>query len=150
MKVPFLYWRSFYISRQTIISGNISSDGDGNIAGVVNGDITIRKTLTVEKSGLLNGDVYARKVIVKGIIKGNVYCEEKIYTLKNAEVHGNIFAREATIDKESIVKGSISQIRQKTNLTEDEEAEKAEAILETNMAALANKLIPEERQENWF
>lgn len=137
----------FYISKSAVINGNISSEKNGNIAGVVNGDVTVRGKLTVEKNGALNGDVNAKEIVVKGKIKGNIYCEGKLYACKNAELHGNIFALEAIIDKESRVKGAISQIRQKSGAGE---MQLQEEIAETNIAAIANKLVPDEPPQNWF
>jgi cytoskeletal protein CcmA (bactofilin family) len=148
MKLLFFQPDSFYISKYTVINGNISADRNGNIDGVINGDITIKGELTVERNGILNGDVHAKKIVVKGVIKGNVYCEGKVYACKNAEVHGNIFAEEAIIDKESLIKGAVTQIHQKTNANDD--AKQQEQILETNIAVIVNKSLPDDPPQNWF
>ncbi|MFT4153103.1 bactofilin family protein [Parafilimonas sp.] len=150
MKALFLHWRTFYISKNTTINGNISAEDDGKIAGTVNGDIIANNTLTIGRNGILNGNAYAKKIVVKGMVKGNLYCEEKVYAHKNAEVHGNIFAREAIIHKGSIIKGAISQVHQKADAPENAAAGKKEEPPETNMAVIAARLTPEEPPQTWF
>lgn len=147
MNLLFFLRGDFYISKPSVISGNITSAKNGSLAGTVNGDITIRGKLTIEKTGTLNGDVYAKEIVVKGLVKGNIYCEGKVYACKNAEINGNIIAREAMIDKESKVKGAISQIRRKKTETESVPEEE---LAETNMTAIANKLMPDDPPQNWF
>lgn len=149
MSQSLLKWGGFYISKHTTVNGNISSDRSGSIAGTVNGDVTINGMLTVEKGAILNGDLYAKNIVVKGVIKGNVYSEGKVYACKNSEVHGNIFAREAIIDKESLVKGALAQIQQRS-IADEDAGQEEESLAETNIAALAHKLLPDDPPESWF
>ena len=112
-----LFFRSgFYISKRTVINGNISTNEYGRISGIINGDIESRAHLTIEKNGIINGDVYAKDILIRGKIKGNVQCSGKVYVAKQGEVHGNIYASEVIIDKESLLKGGMAQLHETDNV----------------------------------
>jgi len=147
MNLLMLLKPHFYISRGTTVNGSISSDDSASIDGTINGDITSHAQVTIEKNGIINGDVLAKNVVVKGKIKGNIYCNGKVLMSKNGEVHGHIYAGEATIDKESWLKGGMAQLHAKEA---DEITEQKEAAVEATAAALANKPIGDETPQSWF
>jgi len=137
----------FYISKDTTVNGGISTDGNGLVDGTINGDVTTHAQITIEKSGIINGDVYAKDVVVKGKVKGNIYCNGKVHMSKNAEVHGHIYAGEATIDKESVLKGAMEQLHTKEV---DEVTEQKEDAIEIAAPGLADKPVADEAPQNWF
>lgn len=112
MNLPSLLERKFYVPEETAVHGNIMSEIKGIIGGRVIGDINVNAALVIKKSGTVNGNIHAKNVLIKGKVNGNVYCEGRVHVYKNAEVDGNIFAAESIIDKESIVKGKLSQLHQ--------------------------------------
>jgi cytoskeletal protein CcmA (bactofilin family) len=146
MNLLMLLKPHFYISKGTTVNGSISSDNSGSVNGTVNGDVTAHAQLTIERNGIINGDVLAKNVVVKGKIKGNIYCNGKVLMSKNGEVHGHIYAGEATIDKESLLKGGMAQLHAKEG---DEITEQKEAAVEAT-AALANKPVVDETPQSWF
>jgi cytoskeletal protein CcmA (bactofilin family) len=112
MNLLTLLERKFYLPEKTTVHGNIMSEIKGLIEGVVIGDINFNADLIIKKGGTVNGNIHAKNVLVKGRVNGNIYCEGRVTVYKNAEVDGNIFATESIIDKESIVKGKLSQLHQ--------------------------------------
>jgi cytoskeletal protein CcmA (bactofilin family) len=147
MNLLMLLKPHFYISKGTTINGNISSDDSGSIDGIINGDVTVHAQLTVEKKGIINGEVLAKNVVVKGKVKGNIYCNGKVHMSKNGEVNGHIYAGEATIDKESVLKGAMAQLHGKEV---EEITEQKEAAVEATAAILANKPVADETPQYWF
>jgi cytoskeletal protein CcmA (bactofilin family) len=147
MNLLMLLKPHFYISRGTTINGSISSDDSASIDGTINGDVTSHAQVTIEKNGIINGDVLAKNVVVKGKIKGNIYCNGRVLMSKNGEVHGHIYAGEATIDKESLLKGGMAQLHAKEA---DEITEQKEAAVEATAAVLANKPVVDETPQSWF
>jgi cytoskeletal protein CcmA (bactofilin family) len=137
----------FYISKDTVIYGNISVNGNGHIAGVVNGNINSKAYLTIEKQGMVNGDVFAKNILVKGMIKGNVQCNGKIYVSKKAEVHGNIHANEVVVDKEGLVKGRVAQLYETGNA---ETARKPEEEIIKIPSSVADEKPVDETPQTWF
>ncbi len=145
---PFIFFRrGFYIPYGIEVNGNFVSDKEGEIAGIINGDVQVKSKLTVEKNGVINGDVHVNDLTIKGRINGNIYCEGKVATLKDAVVSGNIFAAEVMIDKLSIVKGVFSHINPKSVNGID-----AESVGTPNESAIliADKVLPEEPPQTWF
>ncbi len=103
----------FFLDAGTVINGNVLTKNSANIAGTINGDLHGVGNVTIEKTGLINGHVKAGSVIVKGRVKGNIYCTSKIYLHKQSSVQGNIFADEAIVDKDSSISGTISKLHSK-------------------------------------
>lgn len=112
MNLPSLFERRFHVPKETTVQGNIMSEIKGIIGGIIIGDMNINADIVIKRSGTVNGNIHAKNVLIKGKVNGNVYCEGRVYVYKNAEVDGDIFATESIIDKESIVKGRLSQLHQ--------------------------------------
>lgn len=145
---PFLFFnKGFYIPEGIEVNGNFVSEKEGGIAGIINGDVKIKARLTIEKKGVINGDLHAKDIIVKGKVNGNIFCEGRISTLKDAIVSGNIFAAEARIDKFSIVKGVIAHLNQKKN---GSNTSMDNALQEDSMPEIPENIIPDEPPQSWF
>ena len=108
MRPLLLSNKRFYIPAGIVVNGTFVSEKDGGIEGTINGDVRVTADLTVEKKGIINGDLHVKDITVKGHVNGNIYCEGKVTVLKDAFVSGNIFAAESRVEKLSIVKGVIS------------------------------------------
>ena len=145
MNLLFFLRPGFYISKDTIIHGNISSDSNGYVAGTVEGNIDLKAHLTIEKQGVVHGDISAGNVLIKGKIKGNVQCNHKVYVSKNAEVDGNIYANEVVVDKEGVVKGRMAQLHEKGNAgtAQDE-------IIKIPATPFDKKPVDDEAPQTWF
>jgi cytoskeletal protein CcmA (bactofilin family) len=152
-RIPFIN-NGFYISPGMVIDGNITSEVTGVIAGIVNGDVQVKSKLVVEKTGEVNGHIKSKSLLLKGTIKGNIYCEGKVCAEKNAVVTGNIFAAESIIDKDSIIKGVITQLNTQGPAKSQTSAKYLQAEKETknNTPAIivSEQIKPEEPPQNWF
>jgi cytoskeletal protein CcmA (bactofilin family) len=148
MNLSILLKPGFYISKRTVVTGNISANDNGRISGIVNGDIQSNAHITIEREAIINGDVYAKNVLIKGKIKGNVQCSGKVYVSKKAEVHGNIYASEVIIDKEGLLKGSMAQLHESDNI--EAASRQEEEAIQTTALALAEKPVADETPQNWF
>ena len=146
MKPFFPFNKGFYIPPGIEVNGNFASEKEGGIAGIINGDVTVNAKLTVEKQGIINGEIRVKDIIVKGKVNGNIHCEGKIITLKDAVVSGNIYAAEAVIDKFSIVKGVFAHINRKKENQDDPAIEIASA----ESPVIPDNFLPDEPQQNWF
>ena len=77
------------------ITGNMSSDGDMQIEGTVEGDLICRM-LTVGEGAIINGWVTADEVAVSGTVSGRIKARN-ITLSSTARVTGNIFVEEHLI-----------------------------------------------------
>jgi cytoskeletal protein CcmA (bactofilin family) len=145
MNLLFFLRPGFYISKDTVIHGNISSDSNGYIAGIVEGNVDLKAHLSIEKQGVVQGDVSAGDVLIKGKVKGNVQGNHKVYVSKNGEVDGNIYANEVVVDKEGVVRGRMAQLHEKGN-TETA----GDEIIKIPTTALDKKAVDDEAPQTWF
>ena len=154
--------KGFYIPAGIVVNGDFVSEKDGAIEGTINGDVKLR-ALTVEKKGIINGDLHVTDLIVKGYVNGNIYCEGKVNVVKDAVVTGNIIAAESRIHKLSIVKGVISHLnpkRENRNTivpaeTVTHDTPTPGTIPENTTADFSihltpEDMLPDEPPQNWF
>jgi cytoskeletal protein CcmA (bactofilin family) len=145
MNLLFLLKPGLYVAKATVIKGNITTDADVYVAGTINGDIATQGMFTIERDGLINGNVRAKNVIVKGKIKGNVQSDGKVDVIKKGEIDGNVHALEVNIDEESLVKGTTKLITANTS-NDPNNTELSESI-----TPITNKPAnDEEKPQSWF
>jgi cytoskeletal protein CcmA (bactofilin family) len=147
MNLLFFLRPGLYISKATVIKGNIITDANVYVAGTINGDIATQAMFTIEKNGLVNGNVHAKNVIVKGKIKGHVQSDGKVDVIKKGEIDGNVYALEVNIDEESLVKGATKLITANTSDGHDSNTELSESITPIKSDEPAKE---EEKPQSWF
>ena len=137
-----------YVAKATVIKGNIITDANVYVAGTINGDIAKQAMFTIEKDGLINGNVHAKNVIVKGKIKGNVQSDGKVDVIKKGEIDGHVYAPEVNIDEESLVKGGITKTKTSAN-PDDHDDENVSS--ESSYPVIKNESAKEdEKPQSWF
>ncbi len=88
------------ITKGTTIVGNLVGNDSIHIDGDIEGSIKVDNIVVIGKSGVVNGDIEALKVISSGIINGSIECNDleimssssvgyRIYA-QNVYVHGKI------------------------------------------------------------
>jgi cytoskeletal protein CcmA (bactofilin family) len=83
--------------------GTITSEGVLNISGVIKGKVTAKSVL-VDSSGLVEGELFSDQVMVKGKVLGDINCEElNIGPL--AEVDGSVSYDSVHIQRGGKIKG---------------------------------------------
>lgn len=93
-----------YLGKTLKIKGEITSDEKLTVEGEITGNINITKTLTIGKSGYVDGEISAKVVKIEGRAKGNVTAKEKLEISTNGNFYGNI-----TSDKLVIAEGAVFQ-----------------------------------------
>ena len=88
--------------------GNIYGDGDVGIDSVFEGSINVPdSTVTVLSSGIVQGCVMARNVIVGGRVNGDITVRERIELKASARVDGDIEARRIAIRDGARITGRV-------------------------------------------
>jgi cytoskeletal protein CcmA (bactofilin family) len=83
--------------------GTITSDGVLNISGVIKGKVTAKSVL-VDSTGLVEGELFSDQVMVKGKVFGDINCDElNIGPL--AEVDGSVSYDSVHIQRGGKIKG---------------------------------------------
>lgn len=78
------------IGEGTKIVGNISSNGDVRIDGVVEGDIQTTGKCVLGSSGLIKGNIKAKNADLSGTVEGNISISELLLVKTTGKVNGDI------------------------------------------------------------
>jgi len=89
------------------IKGNIKFAGELTMDGKLDGDIHADGTLHLGDGALINGNINAQTVVVRGKVHGNINAKEKIEIKAKAELFGDIRASKLAIEEGVTFVGKI-------------------------------------------
>jgi cytoskeletal protein CcmA (bactofilin family) len=89
------------------IKGTLSGAGDLVVEGRVEGQISLKNTLTIEDSGEVQADVEVESIVVNGKMSGNIEATDKVQVSSSARMVGDIKAPRVVIEDGARFKGSI-------------------------------------------
>ena len=96
------------ISIDLSIQGNLSSNGEIQVDGTVNGDISC-KALIVGTKGSVSGEVTAQTVRIHGSIKGQVKAKS-VFLASTAQMSGDIEHESLAIEPGAFMEGHCKRI----------------------------------------
>ncbi|MGO8971680.1 MAG: bactofilin family protein [Myxococcaceae bacterium] len=95
------------IGSSLIIDGEISGDEDLVIQGTVKGKISLRESLFVESSGVVEADIETQNVEIAGRVTGNIAATDKVELKSDCRVVGDIKAPRILIADGASFKGNV-------------------------------------------
>jgi len=95
------------IGSSIVIDGEISGDEDLVVLGTVKGKISLKESLVVEGSGVIEADVETATVEVSGQVTGNIVASDKVELKADCRVVGDIRAPRILIADGAAFKGSV-------------------------------------------
>ncbi|MGB7768943.1 MAG: polymer-forming cytoskeletal protein [Verrucomicrobiia bacterium] len=81
------------------IKGNIKFSGELSLDGKLDGEIHTDGALNLGDSAVVNGNINAQSVVVRGKVHGNINAKEKIDIKAKAELFGDIRASKLVIEE---------------------------------------------------
>ena len=81
------------------IKGNLKFTGELLFEGKLEGEVNADGVLQLGEGGVINGNVTANTVVVRGKLTGNVVAKEKIEIKSKAELFGDIKAAKLAIEE---------------------------------------------------
>lgn len=87
------------LSSDVEIKGNIKFSGELAFDGKLEGEIHTDGILTLGDSAVVNGNINAQSVVVRGKVTGNINAKEKIEIKSKAELFGDIRAIKLTVEE---------------------------------------------------
>jgi len=95
------------IGSTIVIDGEISGDEDLVIQGTVKGKISLKESLYVESSGVIEADIETANVEVSGQVTGNIAATDKVELKTDCKVVGDIRAPRILIADGAMFKGNV-------------------------------------------
>jgi cytoskeletal protein CcmA (bactofilin family) len=92
------------------LKGELRGEDDLVIQGRVEGEITLKKHLTVESTGVIVADVQTQNITIKGEMRGNMRAKDKVEIHEGARVFGDITAPRVIIAEGARFKGHIDML----------------------------------------
>ena len=81
------------------IKGNLKFTGELTLEGKLEGEVQTDGLLNLGDSAVVNGNINAQSVVVRGKINGNIYAKEKIEIKAKAELFGDIRATKLVVEE---------------------------------------------------
>ncbi|MFZ4797838.1 MAG: bactofilin family protein [Bacteroidia bacterium] len=86
------------INAGTTIIGDLNSEGDLRIDGIVKGSITVKTKLVLGPSSKVDGNVKAANCDVQGLVNGNINIEDLLTVKSTAKIIGDIVSQKLVIE----------------------------------------------------
>ena len=118
------------IGNSVIIRGDITSEENLQIEGVVDGSIESSNDVHVGVEGRVNATIRAQNIVIHGRVIGDIAASSRVELAPSALLQGNIRAPKLAIAETALFKGSID-MRSKETSPVRENKEKNVATLET-------------------
>ena len=104
-EVPANSGSASIISSGTTLKGDINSNNDLRIDGIIKGNVTCTSKVVIGGSGDVTGDIIGNNVDILGKVLGNVKAKELLQLRSNAKLEGNIYAGRLQIDPTAVFNG---------------------------------------------
>jgi cytoskeletal protein CcmA (bactofilin family) len=95
------------IGRTARVRGRVTGEVDLEVQGFVEGEISVGGDVTVDVHGLVGASVRARRLVVRGAVKGDLVGEEAISLEEGARVVGDVRAPRVAIAPGALVRGYV-------------------------------------------
>jgi len=95
------------IGSGTFVRGRVTGTGDLEIAGRIEGEVACAGEVVVEGTGLVGAGISARRIVVRGAVKGDLVAEEAILLEAGARVIGDLRAPRIAIAPGGLVRGHV-------------------------------------------
>ncbi len=96
------------INSGTVITGDLTSEGDLRIDGLVKGSICVKSKLVLGASSKVDGDIKASNCDVSGVVNGNITTTELLTVKSTAKVRGDIISDTLIIEAGAEFNGKSS------------------------------------------
>ena len=81
------------------IKGNLKFSGELTFDGKIDGEIQTDGVLNLGDSAVVNGNINAQNVVVRGKVNGNIVAKEKIDIKTKTELFGDIRASKLSVEE---------------------------------------------------
>jgi len=92
----------------TSITGDVKSNGDFRIDGILKGTLSVKGKLVVGPNGHVEGEIECQNADVSGEIRGKINVSELLMLRASAKINGDIFTSKISIEPDAQFTGTCS------------------------------------------
>lgn len=96
------------ISKGTRIHARVSGSGDLEIQGFVEGEVSVTGEVIVSAEGLVGASISARRIVVRGAVRGDLIAEEAVHLEDGARVVGDVRSARIAIAAGALLRGYVA------------------------------------------
>jgi len=97
-----------YLNKDTNIQGDIISDDNLRIGGIINGKCISKGKLIISEKAVINGDIKGSSIDIYGKVKGDVQTDSLLYLSSGSAVEGDVNCQKLKIDEGAYFQGNIN------------------------------------------
>ena len=106
------------VGTDTVFQGTISTKGMLRIDGKVDGGINDAAELIIGQGGEVQGDIFAKIIIIGGKVTGNISAGKNIEILPKAQIYGDIRTPQLSIAEGAVFEGNCVMTTEKERVIE--------------------------------
>jgi len=99
---------STLIGAGTVITGDLESNGDIRIDGMLKGNLKGKAKIIIGTDAVVEGDIEGLQADIMGHVTGNIKIEELLYLHGNTEVNGDIYAGKLQVEPTAVFNGKCN------------------------------------------
>jgi cytoskeletal protein CcmA (bactofilin family) len=99
---------STMIGAGTNITGDLESNGDIRIDGILKGNLKAKAKIIIGADGVVEGNIEGLQADVMGHVTGNIKVQELLFLHGTAELHGDICAGKLQIEPTAVFNGKVN------------------------------------------
>lgn len=121
------------INQGTTLTGELESDGDVRVEGVIEGTVRTAAKVAIGATGLVNGDIICRNADIEGKVNGDLEVSELLTLKSTCIVEGNIYTAKIVIENGARFNGICTMGSKEKN---GDAKEAIQAIIEPEKAGV--------------
>lgn len=94
------------IGAGTVITGDISSNGDIRIDGIITGNLSCKAKVLVGQEGIVEGDITGQQADIMGKVTGMLKIKELLQLRGKCNVNGELYAGKLEVEPTATFNGS--------------------------------------------
>ncbi|MEM7277601.1 MAG: polymer-forming cytoskeletal protein [Pseudomonadota bacterium] len=112
-----------FVAEGSIFEGQMRGSGDVIVCGEVHGDGHINGTVTISDTGLWNGELSARNILVAGRVEGAIVANGQIEICESAVIKGTVTGHAIAVGQGAVIDGEINTLHGEAKEFEESRSE---------------------------
>ncbi|WP_194776018.1 bactofilin family protein [Pararhodonellum marinum] len=96
------------IAKETKIVGDIITQGNIRIEGVLEGTLDSKNKIVIGESAKVIGSISATEAEIAGHVKGVINCSDILFLKKTAQIEGDIFTKKLVVENGAVFIGQCN------------------------------------------